>query len=47
VTTTKFDGHGGEDKIAAAYLRRGTDGGLELFIPELCQSAKREMQREN
>jgi hypothetical protein len=45
VTTTKFDGHGGEGKITAAFVRRGSSGGLEVFVPEIFQNATREMQQ--
>jgi hypothetical protein len=44
--TTTYDGsHDAEKKVAAAFVRRTMSGRLELYVPEVFQSAQREMQQ--
>ena len=41
-----YDGsHDAEKKVAAAFVRRTMSGRLELYVPEIYQSAQREMQQ--
>jgi hypothetical protein len=45
-TTTTYDGeHDAERHVAAAFVRRTVTGRVEVFMPEIFQSAGREMQQ--
>lgn len=44
--TTTYDGsHDADKKVAAAFVRRTATGRLEMYTPEIFQSAQREMQQ--
>jgi hypothetical protein len=44
--TMTYDGsHDTEKKVAAAFVRRTMSGRLELYVPDIYQSAQREMQQ--
>jgi hypothetical protein len=45
MTTTHDSGHDADRNVAVAFARRTASGHLELYTPELFQSAQRDMQK--
>jgi hypothetical protein len=46
-TTTTFSGlDHAKQKVAAAFARRGASGNIELFVPQLFQDARQQMNQE-